>query len=197
MGKLVVFMNVSLDGVIQSPGRPDEDRSGGFEQGGWAVPYGAMQSREAGENLGGWSGLLLGRRTYDDFYDFWPKQANNPFTDALNNMPKYVASTTLQDPLGWQNTTLLKDDLPGAVNAIKAQTDNNLVIMGSANLVQSLMKSNLVDRYVLMVHPLVLGSGKRLFENGGVPANLQLVSASPTDKGVVVATYEPASRAQA
>ena len=192
MRKLVVFINLSLDGVMQGPGRPDEDRRGGFERGGWGAPYGAMQSSEAGESLLGFGGLLLGRRTYEDFYGFWPNQTNNPFTEVLNNLPKFVASTTLQEPLAWQNSTLLKGDTGKAVAALKEQPGDALVVMGSGNLIQTLMKHNLVDRYVLLVHPLVLGSGLRLFPDGGIPANFQLVSAKPTSTGVVVATYEPA-----
>jgi dihydrofolate reductase len=192
MRKIIVFMNLTLDGVMQAPGRPDEDRRGGFEHGGWAAPYGAMQSSEVGESLGNFNNLLMGRRTYEDFYAFWTKQTNNPFTEMLNKMQKYVASTTLKEPLAWVNSTLLKGDVPNALTELKAQQGDDLVIMGSGNLIQSLMKHKLIDRYVLLIHPLVLGSGQRLFSDGGADATLRLVSAKSTPKGVVVSTYEPA-----
>lgn len=192
MGKIIVFTNLTLDGVMQAPGRPDEDRRGGFTHGGWAAPYGAMQSSAIGESLPGMDALLMGRLTYEEFYAYWPKQTNNPFTERLNLMPKYVASTTLTEPLAWSNSTLLKGGVPQAVAQLKGRTDNNLVIMGSGVLVQTLMQHNLIDRYLLLIHPLVLGEGRRLFPEGGIPATLRLVAAKPTDKGVVVATYEPA-----
>ena len=192
MSKVIVFTNLTLDGVMQAPGRPDEDRRGGFEHGGWAAPYGAMQSSEAGENLSNFGALLLGRRTYEDFYNFWPKQTGSPFTELLNNMPKYVASTTLKEPLPWMNSTLLKGDAAEAVATLKTKPGPDIVIMGSGLLVQSLMKHNLIDRYVLLIHPLVLGSGQRLFADEGALATLELVDAKKAPKGVVVTTYEPA-----
>jgi dihydrofolate reductase len=192
MRNVIVFTNLTLDGVIQSPGRPDEDPRGGFQHGGWGVPFNAMQSSEAGESISSFGALLLGRRTYEDFYAFWPKQGDNPFTERLNNMPKYVASTTLHEPLPWINSTLLQGDIAAAVTALKAQPGDDIVVMGSGVLVQSLMQHNLVDRYVLLVHPLVLGSGRRLFVEGGVAARLHLISAQATPTGVVVMTYEPA-----
>jgi dihydrofolate reductase len=192
MRKVVVFNNLTLDGVIQAPGRPEEDRRGGFQHGGWAAPYGAMQSSEAGEVLPGFGALLLGRRTYEVLYDYWPKQTNNPFTEILNKLPKYVASTTLKEPLPWVNSTLLKGDVAQAVAALKAQQGEDLVVMGSSELIQTLIKHNLIDLYVLLIHPLVLGSGRRLFSDRGASATLQLVSAKATPNGVVVATYQPA-----
>jgi dihydrofolate reductase len=192
MGKIIVFTNLTLDGVMQAPGRPDEDRRGGFAHGGWAAPYGAMQSSAIGESLPSMDALLLGRRTYEDFYAFWPKQTNNPFTEMLNQMPKYVASTTLKEQLAWSNSTLLNRDVPKAVAQLKAQLDKNLVVMGSGELVRTLMQYKLVDRYVLLIHPLVLGEGRRLFRDDGVFATLRLMAAKPTDTGVMVATYEPA-----
>lgn len=193
MSQLIVFTNLTLDGVIQAPGRPDEDRRGGFEKGGWATFYGAMQSSEAGESLGGFDGLLLGRRTYESFYAFWPHQGGNPFTEILNQLPKYVASTTLKEPLPWINSTLLKGEVTEAVRALKAQPVGNIVIMGSGELIQTLIKHNLIDRYILLLHPLVLGSGRRLFNEAqsGASAKLQLVSAKATESGVVVMTYQP------
>ncbi len=191
MSKVVVFTNLTLDGVMQAPARPDEDRRGGFEHGGWAAPYAAMTA--AGESTPNFGALLLGRWTYEEFYAYWPKQTNNPFTEVLNNIQKYVASTTLKEPLAWINSTLLKGDVAEAVAGLKAKQGNDIVVMGSGELIQTLMKHNLVDRYVLLIHPLVLGSGRHLFTDGGAFAALHLVSAKATPNGVVVATYEPAS----
>lgn len=192
MRKIIVFTNLSLDGVMQAPGRPDEDQRGGFEHGGWAAPYGAMQSREAGENMSNFGALLLGRRTYEDFYEFWPKQTDSPFSEMLNNMPKYVASRTLREPLPWMNSTLFGDNLPEEVAELKNGSGSDIVVMGSGDLIQILIKHNLIDRYVLLIHPLVLGTGRRLFPEGGETPSIQLVSAKATPNGVVVATYQPA-----
>ena len=194
MSRIVVFTNLTLDGVMQAPALPDEDLRGGFRHGGWAAPYAAMQSSEAGESLPSFGALLLGRRTYENMYAYWPNQTNNPFTEILNNMQKYVASTTLQEALPWINSTLLKGDVPKAVAKLKKQQDENLdlVIMGSGELIQTLMEHNLIDRYVLLIHPLVLGTGRRLFADGSAFTKLQLVSIKATPTGVVVATYQPA-----
>jgi dihydrofolate reductase len=193
MSRLVVFTNLTLDGVMQAPGRPDEDLRGNFEYGGWAVPYAAMQSPAVGESIPNFGALLFGRRTYENFFAFWPKQTDNPMTEMLNNMPKYVASTTLTEPLPWVNSTLLKGDAAQAVANLKKQPDENLdlVVMGSGDLIQTLMKHDLVDRYVLLIHPLVLGTGRRLFTERGGSTTLQLISARSTSNGVVIATYEP------
>src|SRR5438270_6408132 len=187
MRKVVVFTNLTLDGVMQAPGRPDEDRRGGFEHGGWAAPYAAMTA--AGESTPHFGALLLGRRTYEDFYAVWPNRTDNPYTAVLNNTQKYVASTTLSEPLPWINSTLLKGDAAEAVARLKEELDKDLVIMGSGELVQSLMRANLIDEYVLLIHPLVLGSGRRLFPEGSAFATLRLVGAKTTNTGVVIATY--------
>lgn len=191
MGRIIVFTNLTLDGVMQAPGGADEDTRGGFTQGGWAAPYGAMQ--DAGEALPGMDALLLGRWTYEQFYDFWPKQTGNPFSGMLTAMPKYVASTTLAEPLPWANSTLLRGNAAESVAKLKAEQNGNIVIMGSGTLAQSLLRAGLIDRYVLLVHPLVLGSGRQLFPSGGAPATLKLVSATSTSKGVAVLAYEPAA----
>src|SRR5207302_899152 len=151
MSKVVVFTNLSLDGVMQAPGRPDEDRRGGFEHGGWAAPYAAMTS--AGRSIATNGALLLGRRTYEDFYTVWPNRTDNPFTAVLNNTQKYVASNTLSEPLSWSNSTLLKGDAAEAVARLKEEPDKDLVVLGSGELVQSLMRGNLVDEYVLLRPP--------------------------------------------
>jgi len=191
MSKVVVFTNLSLDGVMQAPARTEEDPRDGFLQGGWALPYAAMQAPEARESLGETGALLLGRRTYEAMYDFWPKQTNNPITHTLNTMPKYIASTTLSEPLAWSNSTLLSGDASEALARLKQELDKDLMVMGSGELIQSLMRRNLVDKYVLLIHPLILGSGRRLFTQGSPFATLRLLAASTTEKGVVVATYEP------
>src|SRR5690349_16445400 len=191
MGKVIVFTNVTLDGVMQAPARPDEDRRGGFEYGGWGAPYGAMT--QAGDSIANIGALLLGRRTYEDFYDVWPKRKEDPLSARLDNLQKYVASTTLSEPLEWMNSTLLKGDAAESVARLKGEMDRDLVIMGSGNLIQSLRQHNLVDKYVLLIHPLVLGAGRRLFPDGGGFTALRLVNARTTDNGVVIAVYQPAA----
>ena len=192
MSKVVVLTNLTLDGVMQGPARPDEDRRGGFEHGGWAAPYAAMEA--TGNNFASAGALLFGRRTYENFYAVWPKQTNSPYTEFLNTIPKYIASTTLKEPLPWSNSTLLKGDAAQAVSQLKQQPGKDLLIMGSGELIQSLMRANLIDDYILLIHPLVLGSGRRLFPDGGAAVTLRLVATSTTDKGVVIATYLPASQ---
>ena len=192
MSKVVVLTNLTLDGVMQGPAGPEEDRRGGFEHGGWAAPYAAMEA--TGNNFASAGALLFGRRTYENFYAVWPKQTNSPYTEFLNTIPKYVASTTLMEPLPWSNSTLLKGDAAQAISQLKQQPGKDLLIMGSGELIQSLMRANLIDDYVLLIHPLVLGSGRRLFPDGGAAATLRLVATSTTDKGVVIATYQPASQ---
>ena len=193
MSKVVVNMSLTLDGVMQAPGRPDEDTRGGFEYGGWALPYfdPVVMGRVAEEGMAKPSALLLGRRTYEDFYSVWPNRTDNPFTEILNNSQKYVASRTLEEPLPWINSTLLNGDAAAAVAALKEQSDKDLVVLGSGVLVQSLMQHNLIDEYVLSIHPLVLGSGRRLFADGSPFAALRLVDTKTTTTGVVIATYRP------
>ena len=194
MSSVVVFTSLTLDGVMQAPGRPDEDRRGGFEHGGWALPYSdEVMGRVMGERMAQGSDLLLGRRTYEDFAGFWPKQTDNPFTEVLDNARKYVASRTLQEPLPWQNSTLLEGDAGDAVPELKQQPGKDLVLLGSGELAGSLMRRKLVDEYVLLIHPLVLGSGRRLFD-GAEFAALRLVDTVTTTTGVVIATYQPAER---
>lgn len=191
MSKIVVFNSMTLDGVMQAPARPDEDTRGGFQHGGWAVPYSDPAiGQAAGESMATSGGLLLGRRTYEDFYKVWPNRTDNPFTEVLNNSPKYVASRTLKEPLPWMNSILLKGDVAQAVAELRAQPVKDLVILGSGELIQTLMKHNLIDTYILFIHPLVLGSGRRLFPDGSF-ATLQLVDVKPSSTGVVIATYQP------
>jgi dihydrofolate reductase len=195
MRKVVVFTSVTLDGVMQAPGRPDEDRRGGFSHGGWALPYNdPVMGRVMAEGMASSGSLLLGRRTYEDFYGFWPRQADNPFTEVLDNTLKYVASTTLAEPLPWQRSRLLDGDAAEAVARLKQEPGRDLVVLGSGELVQALRRRDLVDEYQLLIHPLVLGSGRRLFPDGGTPETLRLVDSVTTTKGVIIATYRPADR---
>jgi len=198
MRRIIVFNSLSLDGVMQAPGRPDEDRRGGFEHGGWALPYSdPAMGKAVGESMATTGGLLFGRRTYEDFYKVWPERADNPFTEVLNNTQKYVASTTLKEPLPWANSTLLEGDAPDAVAELKKGPGKDLVILGSGELIRSLMQRNLIDEYILLIHPLVIGSGQRLFPDGGPFVALRLIDSKPTGTGVVIATYQPAPAAVA
>ncbi|HEX2403420.1 MAG TPA: dihydrofolate reductase family protein [Acidimicrobiia bacterium] len=191
--RLVVVESLTLDGVMQAPGRPDEDTRGGFEHGGWAVPYNdEVMAREMGKGMGT-SDLLFGRWTYESFYAFWPNQTEpNPFTEVLNQTQKYVASTTLAEPLPWVNSTLLSGNAADAVAELKTQPGNDIAVLGSGRLVQSLIDRDLVDEYTLLIHPLVLGSGQRLFPEGTKPAELGLDHSVTTTTGVVIATFKPA-----
>jgi dihydrofolate reductase len=193
MSKLVVNANLTLDGVVQAPGDPDEDRRDGFERGGWATPYfDQVMGDAAAEGIAKGGALLFGRKTYEHFASVWPNQPeDNPFAAVLNNRQKYVASRTLEEPLSWRNSTLLEGDAMEAVAKLKEQPDDDLVVLGSGELVQSLMRANLVDEYVLLIHPLVLGTGRRLFSDGGASADLRLVDTKTTTTGVVIATYQP------
>lgn len=192
MSKVVVNNNVTLDGVMQAPGRPDEDQRDGFTHGGWALPYADAVMGEAMAEGSATSGaLLFGRRTYEDFAAVWPSRKGNPFTDVLNNTQKYVASTTLREPLAWGNSTLLQGDAADAVAKLKQQSGKDIVILGSGVLIQSLMRRNLIDEYVLLIHPLILGSGRRLFPEGAPIATLRLMNTRVTTTGVVIATYQP------
>jgi dihydrofolate reductase len=188
--KIVTFTSVSLDGVMQAPGRPDEDTRGGFQHGGWAAPYSdEAMGKAASESMGETGGLLFGRRTYEDFYKIWPNATDNPFTEVLNNSPKYVVSRSLKEPLPWQNSTLLRGDATYSVPKLKAQPGKDLVILGSGELIRALVRRELIDRFVLLIHPLVLGSGRHLFADDGALAKLRLVDTTTTPKGVVIATY--------
>jgi dihydrofolate reductase len=196
MSKIVVMESLSLDGVMQAPGRPDEDVRGDFKYGGWALPYrDEVMGRVMAGGMADVGPLLFGRRTYEDFFSAWHGRTDNPFTEVLDNAQKYVASTTLAEPLPWGNSTLLKDDAAGAVAGLKKQPGKDILVMGSGDLVRSLVRHNLVDDYVLLIHPLVLGSGRRLFADDGAFAALRLVDAKPTTTGVVIATYRHAEQA--
>lgn len=186
MRKLVVCTNLSLDGVMQSPGRPDEDTRNGFRLGGWAAPYAAMT--HAGHVFAAADALVFGRRTYEDFYNVWPKQPDSPFTPWLNAVQKYVVSRTLREPLPWANSSLLSEAVAG-IQDLKKQSGKDLLIMGSGELVRSLLGAKVIDEFVLLIHPIVLGMGTRLFADTGPLVKLALVSSTTTPTGVMVATY--------
>jgi dihydrofolate reductase len=178
---------------MQAPGRPDEDTRGGFTHGGWSVPNvdDVMMDVVLGTRTPASGGLLLGRRSYEDMLGYWNTQ-DSPFKDMLNNAPKYVASRTLREPLPWPNSTLLQGDVAAAV-ALKRRSEADLTVMGSGELIQTLMRHNLIDEYLLLIHPLVLGTGRRLFTDGGPSASLRLVEGKTSTTGVLIATYEPAN----
>jgi dihydrofolate reductase len=197
MRKLVVGTFLTVDGVMQAPGGPDEDREGGFEHGGWSVNYwdevmGGLiveSTLEAGA-------LLLGRKTYDIFAAHWPHVGDHdPIAAKLNSMPKYVASRTI-DKVTWNNSTLIKGDVASAVAALKEQAGGEIQVTGSGDLIQTLIEHDLVDEYRLWVFPVVLGEGKRLFATGAVPAALKLVDTKTSSTGVAIHTYERAGAVQ-
>jgi dihydrofolate reductase len=192
MRKIVAFENVTLDGVMQAPGHPDEDRRGGFEHGGWAARYADEEGMKvAAAGMGETDAVLLGRVTYSQFATVWPNQPDSPFGAFLNATRKYVTSRTLQEPLPWANSVLLAGDAADAVARLRAEPGKNITILGSGALVRSLLRANLIDDLVLQIHPLVLGSGLRLFGKGddGTMATFSLADERTTSTGVVVATY--------
>jgi dihydrofolate reductase len=193
MSKVIVTNHVTLDGVMQAPARPDEDRDGGFPHGGWAMPRNdEVMGRYMGERMGTGGRLLLGRRTYEDFAAFWPHQStDNPYTAVINSMPKLVASRTLTEPLEWNNATLLEGDVADTVTELKERPGDDLVVLGSGDLIQTLLAHALIDEFLLMIHPLVLGCGKRLFPHGVPTVPLRLADSTVTTTGVVIANYVP------
>ena len=193
MGKLIVTEFVTLDGVAQAPGEPDEDRDGDFTHGGWQAP---LLDQESGgvmfEQARSMDALLLGRRTYEIFADYWPKAPEEiPFTGLLNGVPKYVASRTLAAPLGWRGSTLVSEPIADGVASLKERHDQ-LHVIGSLNLVQSLLRFGLVDRLNLWQYPLLLGSGKRVFADGTVPTALRLTESVTYPNGTLQLAYETA-----
>jgi len=193
MSKITAFENVTLDGVMQAPAYRDEDRRGGFEHGGWAIPYAdEAAGRAAAAGMADTGAVLLGRVTYEDFASVWPNQPDNPFGRFLNAARKYVASRTLREPLDWQNSELLEGDAIDAVARLHDGDGPGIIVLGSGEVVRQLLARNLIDELVLQIHPLVLGDGIRLFDGAaeGV-SKLQLVDSSTTSTGVVIATYRP------
>jgi dihydrofolate reductase len=193
MGKVIVMNGLTLDGVMQSPGRPDEDTRDGFDHGGWGVPYGdetmvGTLGERMAEMTGGKHAWLFGRRTYEELLSHWNTQGG-PFRDPLNNTHKYVASGNPETTLEWPNSTLLHGDVPAAVADLTRSSETSLVIMGSGALISSLMSADLIDEYLLTIAPLVLGTGRRMFPEG-VHTSLRLTDSTTTSKGVIVATYQ-------
>ena len=185
--------HVTLDGVMQGPGRPDEDRRGGFEHGGWATPRSdEVVGRAMGMRMASSGGLLFGRRTYEDLLSHWNSVPDSPFTEPLNGAQKWVVSTTLEEPLPWPNSTLVRGDVVDAVRRLKADGDGDLGVMGSGQLIRTLLPHGLIDEYLLFIHPLVLGSGRRLFPEDGPTVDLELTEAVTATTGVLVASYRPA-----
>jgi len=192
MRRLTVNTFLTLDGVMQAPGGPEEDPSGGFAHGGWSANYWDDQMFEVmGEAMGTPFDLVLGRKTYEIFAAHWPYVTDDPGAKSLNDATKYVASRTLRS-LDWSNSVLIEGDVPEGIAALKQQEGPELQVHGSANLIQTLLRHNLIDEYRLWTFPLVVGPGKRLFSDGTVPAGLKLVDSKVFTTGVVMGTYEPA-----
>ena len=194
MAKLTVNTFLTLDGVMQAPGGPDEDRDGGFEHGGWSVPFSTDEQfgQAMTEWIAGAGGFLLGRKTYEIFAGHWPHITEaDPIADPLNRLPKYVASRTL-DKVEWNNSTLLQGDVAEAVAQLKRQPGQEIQVHGSGNLAQTLIRHDLIDQYRLWFMPVVLGTGKRLFGDGAVPLGMRLTDSKVTSSGAALHIYERA-----
>ena len=196
--RLTLHTFLTLDGVMQAPGVPDEDPDGHFEHGGWSFPYG---DQDFGTAMTGWfdqaDAFLLGRKTYEIFAGHWPHVTDpgDPIAAKLNTLPKYIASTTLASA-GWHNSRLLGGDVATEVAKLKEQPGNELQVHGSGGLAQTLIEHNLIDEYRLLIFPVHLGSGKKLFRDGGPAAALKLTRSTTTSTGVIIATYQPAGPVQ-
>lgn len=192
MKSLAVIEFLTLDGVMQSLGSPDEDREGGFEYGGWSTPYGDEVAKKGGKGITATTAYLFGRKTYQHMAAHWPHEPDeNPIAAHLNATPKYVVTKTLPS-LEWAGSHVLDGDVAESVNELKAQGDGAIAVLGSGVLVQTLIEHNLIDEYRLFIHPLVLGSGKRLFRTSPRPLPLRLVDCTTTKTGVLMLTYQPA-----
>ena len=192
MRKVIILEWMTLDGVVQGPGAADEDTTGGFKHGGWHLRYFDDLSRKwMVKNLTEAGGFLLGRRTYEGFASYWPNASDEEqvIAEPLNTKPKYVASTTLTGPLAWQNSTVLEGDLTEAVVALKQKNGGDLLVIGSTKLVRALIERDLADEFRLMIDPLLLGSGKRIFLKDGVARPLRLADTQVTTTGAIIATY--------
>ena len=188
MRELIVNTFLTLDGVMQAPGGPEEDTSGRFEHGGWSFGYWDEQMQGViGESMSKPFDLVLGRKTYEIFAAYWP-HSEGPAAEPLNEATKHVASTTLKE-LEWENSKLIEGEVPEGVSALKAQDGPELQVHGSANLIQTLLEHELIDEFRLWIFPLVLGTGKRLFDGGTVPAGMELESSQASSTGVIITTY--------
>jgi dihydrofolate reductase len=196
MRRLTVNTFLTLDGVMQAPGGPEEDRSGGFEYGGWSFTYwDDLMGQVMGQALATPFDLLLGRKTYEIFAAHWPHITNDPTADALNGATKYVASRTLKK-VDWANSILIEGDVASYVARLKQQDGREIQVHGSADLLQTLLQHDLVDELRLWTFPVVVGKGKRLFGDGATPGKLALVDAKTSSTGVVIATYRPAGEVE-
>jgi dihydrofolate reductase len=196
MRKVIVNEFISLDGVVQAPGAADEDTTGGFEHGGWHLNYfDELSQQRVLQGIVDAGGFLLGRRTYEIFAAYWPNapEEEQVIAEPLNTKPKYVASSTLTGPLEWQNSTVLPGEVAEAVTSLKHDDDGDLHVIGSTQLVQTLIEHDLVDEFRLMIDPLVLGGGKRLFPDDGALRPLRLVDSQATTTGAILATYAPST----
>jgi len=195
MRKVIVHTWMTLDGVAQAPGAPEEDTSGGFQHGGWHLPYFDDTSRKwVADSYTAAGGFLFGRRTFESLAGYWPhaSEEEQVIAEPLNTRPKYVASTTLIEPLAWQHSTVLKGDVAEAVAALKGQDGGDLLVVGSTRLVQTLLAHGLVDELQLMIDPLMVGGGKGVFPADGALRPLRLVDSQVTSTGAILATYAPA-----
>jgi dihydrofolate reductase len=192
MRKLVVIEFLSLDGVMQAPGAPEEDTEGGFRHGGWSMPYGdEVMGQAAAEGMAATDTHLFGRKTYEIMAAYWPQAAaDDPFAQHLNSVEKYVVSTTLQQA-DWQNTTIIDGDVVERVKELKERPGKNIGVLGSGELVQTLIEDDLVDEFSLTMYPIVLGSGKKLFREADQTRKLELVDSKPTTTGGLILTYRP------
>jgi dihydrofolate reductase len=196
--RLTLHTFLTLDGVLQAPGGPDEDRDSGFVHGGWSFPY---DDEDFGKTMVGWfdnaDAFLLGRKTYEIFAGYWPQvtDPDDPIAGKLNSLPKHVATTTLTS-VAWENSSVLDGDVAAAVAKLKEQPGRELQVHGSGQLAHTLIAHDLIDEYRLLFFPVHLGSGKKLFQDGATAAALRLVSTTTTSTGVIIATYEPAGPAR-
>lgn len=194
MRKIIVLSFISLDGVMQAPGGPEEDTSGGFKYGGWTVPhFDEMLGEIMGEQMSKQSDLLLGRKTYDIFASYWPQ--NEAEWPGINKVTKYVASRSTMEP-GWENSVWLGNDVVAALKELKSQGGPDLQVHGSGNFIQTLMKHDLVDEFWLKIFPITLGPGKRLFAEGTIPAAFELSETKATSTGVITANYKRTGEVQ-
>lgn len=193
--RIILSHFMSLDGVVQAPGGKEEDTDGGFAHGGWSMPYFDLDTMgpAIGEVMQGTEALLFGRRTWQTMAAAWPGRAGDPFADRMNEIPKHVASRTLaQDDLTWTNSTLLPaDDALGAVRELRAREGGTIQVMGSPSLAAQLIEHDLVDEYRLMIEPILLGGGKRIFPDDGLARALELVSVTTAATGVLICAYRP------